>query len=107
MRASLATRRLLFFAVLPESFQFPSRVKTNQNNHLALAQNNNLTRQTASAVQTDTMSTTPAAGTNRRSVDDEDFEASMSKVDEVMKILSMMTSGDKTKEQMGVAFAER
>ncbi|XP_039439668.1 tetratricopeptide repeat protein 12 [Culex pipiens pallens] len=52
------------------------------------------------------MSTTPAAGTNRRSVDDEDFEASMSKVDEVMKILSMMTSGDKTKEQMGVAFAE-
>lgn len=39
--------------------------------------------------------------------DEEEFEASMSKVDEVMKILNLMTSGDKSKEQMGVTFAER
>ncbi|XP_055531492.1 tetratricopeptide repeat protein 12-like [Wyeomyia smithii] len=39
--------------------------------------------------------------------DDEDFEASMSKVDEVMRMLNMMTSGDKNKEQMGLAFAEQ
>ncbi|XP_065093805.1 tetratricopeptide repeat protein 12 [Ochlerotatus camptorhynchus] len=38
--------------------------------------------------------------------DEEEFEASMSKVDEVMKILNLMTSGDKGKEQMGVTFAE-
>ncbi|XP_055620585.1 tetratricopeptide repeat protein 12 [Toxorhynchites rutilus septentrionalis] len=42
-----------------------------------------------------------------RSREDEDFDASMNKVDEVMKILSMMTSGDKNKEQMGLAFADR
>lgn len=42
-----------------------------------------------------------------RKREDEDFDASMSKVDEVMKILSMMTSGDKNKEQMGIAFADR
>ncbi|XP_062542011.1 tetratricopeptide repeat protein 12-like [Armigeres subalbatus] len=39
--------------------------------------------------------------------DEEDFEASLSKVDEVMKILNMMTSGDKSKEEMGVAFADQ
>ncbi|XP_055612614.1 tetratricopeptide repeat protein 12-like [Uranotaenia lowii] len=40
-------------------------------------------------------------------LDDENFEASMGKVDEVMRILSMMTSGEKDKEQMGMAFAEK
>ncbi|XP_058126054.1 tetratricopeptide repeat protein 12 [Anopheles ziemanni] len=39
--------------------------------------------------------------------DEESFEAGLSKVDEVMGILSLMTSGDKTKEQMGVAFADQ
>ncbi|XP_050075230.1 tetratricopeptide repeat protein 12-like [Anopheles maculipalpis] len=39
--------------------------------------------------------------------DEEAFEAGLSKVDEVMRILSLMTSGDKAKEQMGVAFADQ
>ncbi|ETN57936.1 hypothetical protein AND_010490 [Anopheles darlingi] len=39
--------------------------------------------------------------------DEEAFEAGLSKVDEVMRILGLMTSGDKTKEQMGVAFADQ
>ncbi|XP_050098018.1 tetratricopeptide repeat protein 12 [Anopheles aquasalis] len=39
--------------------------------------------------------------------DDDAFEAGLSKVDEVMRILGLMTSGDKTKEQMGVAFADQ
>uniref|UniRef100_A0A182Q867 Uncharacterized protein n=1 Tax=Anopheles farauti TaxID=69004 RepID=A0A182Q867_9DIPT len=39
--------------------------------------------------------------------DEEAFEAGLSKVDEVMRILSLMTSGDKNKEQMGVAFADQ
>lgn len=39
--------------------------------------------------------------------DEEEFEASMSKVDEVMKILNLMTSGDKGKQQMGIAFADQ
>uniref|UniRef100_A0A182ITG9 TPR_REGION domain-containing protein n=1 Tax=Anopheles atroparvus TaxID=41427 RepID=A0A182ITG9_ANOAO len=39
--------------------------------------------------------------------DEESFEAGLSKVDEVMKILNLMTSGDKAKEQMGVAFADQ
>ncbi|XP_058456915.1 tetratricopeptide repeat protein 12-like [Malaya genurostris] len=40
-------------------------------------------------------------------MDDDEFQASMSKVDEVMRILGMMNSGDKDKEQMGIAFADR
>uniref|UniRef100_A0A182WWC2 TPR_REGION domain-containing protein n=1 Tax=Anopheles quadriannulatus TaxID=34691 RepID=A0A182WWC2_ANOQN len=39
--------------------------------------------------------------------DEEAFEAGLSKVDEVMRILNLMTSGDKAKEQMGVAFADQ
>jgi hypothetical protein len=35
------------------------------------------------------------------------FQEEMSKVEQVMSILNMMTSGDKSKEEMGMAFADK
>uniref|UniRef100_A0A182MTZ7 Uncharacterized protein n=1 Tax=Anopheles culicifacies TaxID=139723 RepID=A0A182MTZ7_9DIPT len=39
--------------------------------------------------------------------DEEAFQAGLNKVDEAMRILNLMVSGDKAKEQMGIAFADQ
>ena len=39
--------------------------------------------------------------------EEQQFNEEMSKVEQVMSILNMMTSGDKAKEEMSLAFAEK